>query len=70
MPTKEAKPKEENRKLVNFRLPLAEFETLKILAKIADMSQADVLASLIRMEGLKQKDAIKTYLALKEKVKL
>ena len=65
--------REGNKRLVNFRLPPEEAETLKTLAYITEMSQADVICNLIRMEGLKQKDAIDAYKrsmkAVKDKIK-
>lgn len=51
----------ESRKLVNFRLPPEEAEGLRILAEITDMSQVDVIRCILRMEILKQKDAIEAY---------
>lgn len=62
-----------NKRMINFRLPPEEAETLKKLATITEMSQAEVIGCLIRMEALRQKEAIEAYdksmKAVKEKIK-
>ena len=60
-------------KIVNFRLQPEEYEGLRILSELTDMTQADIVRYLIRMELQKQKEAIEAYkeslAAAKNKIK-
>ncbi len=54
-------PMGEERKLVNFRMLPEELESLKILAELHGLSQADTIRFLINAEMEKQEEAVKAY---------
>ena len=57
------------KKLVNFRLEPEEYEGLRILAELTEQTQADIVRYLIRMELVKQKEAIEAYKKKLDEVK-
>lgn len=57
------------KKLVNFRLEPEEYEGLRILAELTEQTQADIVRYLIRMELVKQKEAIEAYKKKMDEVK-
>lgn len=57
------------KKLVNFRLEPEEYEGLRILAELTDVTQADIVRSLIKAELQKQAEAIEAYKKSMEAVK-
>lgn len=56
-------------KLVNFRLAPEEYEGLRILAELTDVTQADIVRGLIKAELEKQREAIEAYKKSMEEVK-
>ena len=57
------------KKVVNFRLEPEEYEGLRILAELTEQTQADIVRYLIRMELVKQKEAIEAYKKKMDEVK-
>ena len=51
----------EEKKMANFRMTMEELESIKLLATIHDMSQAELIRYLINSEIKRQAEAIDAY---------